>query len=137
MSELSDRMNLIKTTLAAKYPARVVTRSLLDFQFRKREELMAGVYSIVSEGEGNYANFNGREAMDGKHGILLVGQFELPETATNEQIEDAEFVMADEIKEFVRDLPSGLCSLVMKGFRQSRQVDHPYGWIAVDMEITQ
>lgn len=134
---LSDRMNLVKTTLAGRVPARTVTRSLLDFSGRTHTELQAGVYSIVSEGEGGYANLNGREAMDGKHRMLLVGQFVLAETATKEQIEDAEFAMVEEVKGFVRDLPAALCSLVMKGFTQSRQMEHPYGWIAVELEMNQ
>ncbi|MCE5182367.1 MAG: hypothetical protein LLG15_11245 [Betaproteobacteria bacterium] len=137
MSELSDRMGLIKDTLAAKYPARVVSRSLMDFPMRHKSELDAGVYTIVSAGEGGYANYNGREAMDGRHHILLVGQFVLGEKATPSEIEDAEGAMVDEIKAFVRSLPMALCSLVMKGYRNSQQIEHPYGWIAVDMEITQ
>lgn len=136
-SPLTDRMNLVKSTLAARVPARVVTRSMQDFTARKRADLLAGVYTIISAGEFGYANYNGREAMDGKHRLLLVGQIELAETAEEEAIEDAEFAMADEVKALVRNLPVGLCSLVMTGFRQSQQLEAPYGWIAVDLEMTQ
>lgn len=136
MSELSDRMDLIETQLAAMYPARVVTRQLADFSLRKRANLLAGIYTLVSAGERGYRNYNGREAMDGRHEILLVGQIELAATKTPEDTENAEFAMVAEIKAFVRALPAGLCSLVMTGFTQSRQVEHPYGWIAVDLEMT-
>lgn len=134
MSPLKDRMNLIKATLAAQYPARVVTRSLLDFDMRDKAQLVSGIYTVTSLGESDYANYAGRAAMDGTHQMLLVGQFVLGEKALAEEIEDAEFVMAEEIKDFMRALPMGLCGLAMTGFRQSGQLERPYGWIAVDLE---
>ena len=135
MGELSTRMNLIQQTLAARYPARRVTRQLLDFADRKESELTAGIYTLISHGEGDYENLNGREAMDGTHAVLLVGQIVLPHAATPTDVEDAEFAMAEEIKGFVRNLPPELCALVMKGFRQSGQLEAPYGWVAVEMEM--
>ena len=136
MSELGDRMALIAAQLAAHCPARVVTRRLLDFTARPRSELLAGVFTLVSAGEGGYANYNGREAMDGRHEILLVGQVEVAPTAQPEDTEEAEFAMVEEVKAFVRSLPPALCSLTMKGFSQSRQMEHPYGWMVVDMEMS-
>jgi hypothetical protein len=136
MSALGDRMALIASTLAARYPARVVTRSFQQFEQRKREDLIPGIYTIVSRGEGGYANYNGREAMDGNHKILVIGQIVLEESQTPAEVEDAEFVMVEEIKALVRDLPSALCSLVMMGFDQSGQLLHPYGGITVELEMT-
>lgn len=137
MSVLSAHMNLIVSTLAALYPARVVTRDLKDFAERKKTDLDAGVYTVLSLGESGYANYRGREGMDGTVKILLVGQIRLSENAAPHAVEDAEGAMADEIKGLVRALPPALCSLEMKGFRQSGQVEHPYGWIAVDLEMTE
>ena len=98
MSEIGDRMNLIKATLAAALPARIVTRDLLDFASRKDSELQAGIYTLVSRGEKGYQNLLGRAAMDGNHNIILVGQIQLDEKATPSGVEDAELTMVDEIK---------------------------------------
>lgn len=135
MSALADRMQLIKTTLAARYPARVVTRRLQDFGCRKADELKKGIYTLVSLGEGGYANLRDRPAMDGKHRMLLIGQLQLPEKNDGEAIEDAEFVMVEEVKAFLAALPPALACLEMKSFRQSGQTDHPYAWIACELEI--
>lgn len=137
MSEMTDRVNLIKSTLASMYPARTVTRSLKDFADRKKEELRAGVYTVISMNEGSYQNLPARMAMDGKHRILLVGQIEVDEKMNPdpESIEEAEFAMVEEIKAFARTLPVGLCGLEMRGFSQSGQIEYPYGWISVNLEV--
>ncbi len=135
MSVLGDRMSLIAFTLGTLYPARVVTRSFQPFDLRQRADLLSGIYTVVSRGEGGYANYNGREAMDGKHRILIIGQVALDEAQTPAEVEDAEFVMVEEIKDLVRNLPSALCSLVMTGFEQSGQLLHPFGGITVELEM--
>lgn len=134
---LTERMNLIADLLAARYPARVVTRSLKDFSLRQPAELKRGIYTLVGQGESGYANLLGRMAMDGTQRLLLVGQIQLGEKESPVEIEDAEFGMVEEIKEFCRNLPPLIVLLSMTGFVQSGQVDAPYGWIAVDMEFHQ
>lgn len=135
MSEISDRMNLIRATLAAALPARVVTRDLLDFSMREAADLEAGIYTLLSKGESGYQNLLGRLAMDGAQRILLVGQIQLEADVLPSAIEDAEFDMVQEIKEFLRALPATLCRLQMKGFNQSQQIDAPYGWVAIELEF--
>src|SRR3990167_426890 len=131
MSEISTRMALIKTLLAAALPLRIVTRDLLDFGQRTNTELTAGIYTLVSNGEGGYENLNGREAMDGTQRILLVGQVQLGEDVVPSAIEDAELAMVDEIKAFLRARPSTIVQLYMTGFRQSKQMDAPFGWVSI------
>ena len=135
MSEISTRMELIKTLLAAALPLRIVTRDLLDFGQRTNAELTAGIYTLVSNGEGGYENLNGREAMDGTQRILLVGQVQLGEDVAPSAIEDAELAMVDEIKTFLRARPSTIVQLYMTGFRQSQQMDAPFGWVSIDLEF--
>lgn len=135
MSVLGERMDLIVATLEARVPLRIVTRSLQDFSQRQPAQLKRGVYTLVSQGEAGYRNLLGRAARDGRHHLLLVGQIQLGEKVGTEDIEDAEFEMVEEIKAFCRALPAPLACLEMTGFRQSGQVDAPYGWIAVDMEM--
>jgi hypothetical protein len=140
MTDLIDRMELIKTTLAAKYPDRIVTRDLLPFDRRKSADLVKGIYTILGDGEGDYANYNGREGMDGRQPIKIVGQFVLAESVVKETpsaIENAEYVMVEEIKVFLQTRPALLAQLFMKRFWQSRQEDAPYGWVAIDLEFLQ
>lgn len=137
MSELSTRMDLIKTLLAAALPARVITRDFQDFAARDSAELEQGIYTLMSRSEGSYQNYSGREAMDGAQRILLVGQIQLGEDALPSAIEDAEFALVDEIKAFLRSRPAQLAQLYMTGFRQSQQLEAPYGWVSIDMEFLQ
>jgi len=135
MSTLGARMTLIRDLLAARLPHRVVTRSLRDFAERQPAELKRGVFSLISLGESDYANLRERAAMDGRHRMLLVGQIQIGEKTDPEAIEEAEFTMVEEIKDFARSLTPALACLEMKNFRQSGQIEHPYGWISVDLEM--
>jgi hypothetical protein len=132
---LAERMAALKTAMETAMPTRVVTRKLKDFADRPKPDIAAGVFTLISKGERGYQNYNGREAMDGRHSMLLVGQIELAEDTDGDAVEDAEFAMIEEVKGFVRALPSGLCSLVMTGFQQSGQLDAPYGWVAITLEM--
>lgn len=135
MSEIGDRLELIRTTLAAALPSRFVTRDLMDFAARKDSELQTGIFTLVSRGESGYQNLLGRSAMDGNHKMLLVGQIQLDEHALPSAVEDAELAMVDEIKVFLRSLPPALCRLQMSGFRQSQQIEAPFGWVSIDLEF--
>lgn len=130
----AERLAAMQAALAAAMPARVVGRDLKDFGDRAKPDIAAGVFTLISKGEGSYRNYNGREAMDGKHRMLLVGQIELAEDAAPSAIEDAELAMVEDVKAFVRALPPTLCSVVMTGFQQSGQLEVPYGWVAIEME---
>lgn len=132
---LKALVDQIRSSLAATYPLRVVTRSMQDFGDRNETDLAKGIYTLVSQGEGGYANLPHREAMNGRLKLVMVGQILLAEGAAPSAVEDAEFAMVEEIKGFVRALPVGIDSLLMKGYRQSGQLEAPYGWIAIDMEI--
>ncbi|MBU1692296.1 MAG: hypothetical protein KJ958_05515 [Gammaproteobacteria bacterium] len=132
---LNTLLEQIKTTLAAAQPLRVVTRSLKDFGDRPEADLVKGIFTLVSQGEGGYNNLPGREAMFGKSNTVLVGQIMVSEDSEPVAIESAELAMVEEIKGFVRALPAGIDSLQMKGFRQSGQLEHPYGWVSIDMEM--
>jgi hypothetical protein len=134
VSELSDRMNLIVSSFAAAYPARVVTRKYIDRNLLSDVDLTAGTYAVLSRGERGFANLPQRAAMDGTQDILVAGQFRLAETATGEDIDDAEFAMVEEWKSFVRALPPGMCRLEMIRWAQSTQIEHPNGWVAISLE---
>lgn len=135
MSEIGDRMAAILTALATALPARVTTRDLMDFSQRDATDLAKGIYTLISAGESGYQNLLQRQAMDGQAKMLLVAQIALAESAMPSDTEDAELTMVDEIKTFLRALPPALCRLQVTAFRQSQQLEHPYGWVAFDLQF--
>lgn len=136
MSALSTTLDLLRATLAAHVPARVVSRDFVDFAQRPDADLLAGVYSLLSTGEGGYANFVGREAQLGTLNVMIIWQGKVGEDATPSACEDAEGVAVDEIKALCGSvLPAGIDGMVLISWRNSGQFEHPYCWVAFEMEI--
>lgn len=131
---LREAIEALKVALAAALPGRVVTRDLLGFEQRREADLVAGVLTLITAKEGNYANYRGREADLGKLSVKLVGQLKLPESALPSAVEDAEFAFAESVKDFLRTaLPVEAVDLLETNF--SGQLDAPYGWFAMDWEV--
>lgn len=133
--EINDRLEAIKVSLAAAVPHRIATRSFRDAQARKPDELKKGIYTLISNGEKGYKNFGGRRAKDGTHHMLLIGQCKVDGKADPVEIDIAEGAMAQEVKEWLRDLPMPLACLVATGMHQSAQMDYPYAWVSFDLEM--
>ena len=125
----------IKTALAAKYPARKVTRSYLDISEQQDADLEAGVYTIMSRGARGFDNLPGREAVDGTLRVWILAQIKATEDSTGVDVENAEFAMFDEIKAFLQGLPVGIDSLLLTDYVQSGQIERPYGWILFSLEM--
>lgn len=135
MGALADIANAVLTQFAAAKPLRVVTRDLKDFGDRARADLLKGIFSIVSLGEDGFADYMGREADLGTVNLIIVGQIELAESAAPSAIEDAEFSMIEDLKDFCRGaLAIPITGLYLKRWRQSGQLDAPYGWISAEVE---
>ena len=131
---LADALNALKNGMAAAMPARVVTRDLLSFEQRPQAQLIAGVLTVVSSREGRYANYRGREAQMGRLNVVIVGQVLLPESAPPSEVEDAEFAFAEQVKSFLGGvLPVADIQLLETRF--SGQMEAPYGWFAMDLEV--
>lgn len=133
MSELGTKFEQLRSALETAQPARIVTRSFNND--RPDAELRAGVFTILAQGEGGYNNLPGREAMYGTIDLVILGQIMVAEGDAAADLEEAEFTLVEEIKSFVRALPVGIDSLMIKRYRQSGQIDHPYGWVAIEMEM--
>lgn len=137
MSGLTDVMNAVRTLVTDTVPAgRVVTRSWKDFDGHLQADLEAGIYTLVSQAERDYANYYGREAQLGTQTILISGVFVLPEDATGEQIEDGEFEMVEELQAVAQERakPAIIGALQLMGFQQSGQLEAPYGWVLARFE---
>lgn len=136
MGELASLRNALKADMAAAMPTRVVTRDFKDFADRAQADLLQGIVTLIGAGEKGYANYLGRATQLGTLPLILVGQIQLAEGAEPSAVEDAEDLLAEEIKAWCRAPGSALLGgITMTGFRQSGQVDAPYGWIACDIEV--
>lgn len=136
MSELSTRMEAIKASLQAFRPLRVVTRDAKDPAHHKRADLLKGIFTIVSMGEGDYTNVAGYVAQDGRQGFLILGDIEIAPNQAPSKIEDAEGDMIDDIKAWVRAVTndSTLCLVRLLNIRQSGQIANPSGWILCELD---
>ncbi len=136
MGDLYALREALRESLETALPTRVVTRDHLDFGQRTEADLLAGVVTIVGLGEKDYSQWPGRETQLGTLPLLIVGQLKLAEGSAPSAVEDAEDTLAEEIKAFCAAPPVPfLGALAMKGFRQSGQLEAPYGWISVDVEV--
>lgn len=132
---LREAFEALRADLAAALPTREVTRDLLNFDRRMQSDLEAGVLTLVAGREFAYANYRGREADLGRVAVVVVGQLKLPEDALPSAVEDAEFAFAEEIKNYLKGvLPVSGIDLLETRF--SGQQEAPYGWFAMDWEVT-
>lgn len=127
MSIIGALLNSMKTALLAAAPGRIVTRTLEDFSDRKKTDLQAGIYTLVHRGQGEITD------EDEYLKVLLVGQMELGEKATGEQIEEAELIMSEEVKRFARYATGARVRI--KSWQQSMQLERPNGWISAEIEV--
>lgn len=126
-STIKPILDAVKAALAAAAPTRVVTRKLEDFSERKSSDLEKGVFTLVSKGEKRIDQFIS------SLNCLLVGQILLGEDSDGEAVEEAELVMLDDVRRFISGVQG--CQVVMTSWSQSQQIELPYGWIAVELEL--
>lgn len=135
MGDLYTFREALKSAMAAAMPTRVVTRDHKDFGERAEDDLVKGVVTIVGLGEKDLSQWVGRETHLGTLPLLIVGQIKVAEGRAPSEVEDAEDTLIEEIKAFCAAPPSGLGGLSMKGWRQSGQLEAPWGWVSVDVEV--
>lgn len=135
LNRIRDHLEAHLRALPAPAKNRIVTRSWKPLQNMTKDELEAGQYTLISILEKDFKNYNGGEAQDGRLHMVLIGRFKLPEKATGQDIEDAEWRMFDEeIAPWLRALPLDLCCLIVTEFKTSGQLQHPYGLVAFELE---
>ncbi|MCO5110012.1 MAG: hypothetical protein M9929_04095 [Burkholderiaceae bacterium] len=128
----------IRASMAAKLPLRVVQRDLvLDPPNHDPAELEKGVICLVSGGGGRFANYRGREGQLGHVSLGVVGFVKVADDAPVGAVEAAELSLLHDVLDWVRDtgMPRPFDSALPKDWRQSRQLEHPYGWIVLDLDV--
>ncbi|MBL8387008.1 MAG: hypothetical protein JNK17_02105 [Hydrogenophaga sp.] len=136
MTDADAALSAIESSLFAKLSTRKVQRSLIDPATAQEEELLAGVVCMVSVGGGGFVSYRGREGELGLIRLSLVGFLKVAEDTAQSAIETAELNLLNELLGWVQD-PNGPVGMTVspKAFRQSQQLEHPYGWLVLDVEV--
>lgn len=141
-------LEAIAEKLAEVAADRVVSRQYKDFTDRTREQLEAGIYTLVPTGIRDYpyerADDDGARTELPVFTFLLTGQGVLADDATGEEIDAAEFAMVEEIEALANAVVEDdslaehdqLCRLRLLGIEQSSQMEAPYYWIAARLELS-
>lgn len=127
-------------------PARVVTRNWKPFQNRRREDLVAGVWTVRTSGitrypyevsDGQFDTDSLRATENGRMRIVIVGQLQLANAATGEDIDAAEFGLIHELEQLADAAieTEGLEALLLKDVAMSQQVEAPFAWVFSTWEV--
>jgi hypothetical protein len=126
----------VKDSLAAALPLRHVQRSLADPANAPAEQLTAGLICLVSENGGKFANYRGREGDLGTLNARLVCFVQVPEASEPADIERAELALLGDLLTWVASAAvPGLDVMYPGDWAQSKQLEHPYGWLVLALEI--
>lgn len=129
-------MNALAASLAAFAPARHVQRSLVDPANETSERLMAGVICLVSDGGGDFATYRGREGDLGKMTVRAVAFVQVAESAVAADVETAEFSVLGDLLRWIATTGTPGVDKVMPGnWAQSKQLEHPYGWLVLELRV--
>lgn len=129
-------LEAIRVSLAAALPSRYVQRSLVDPSTVPSEKLRAGLLCVVSEGGGDFANYMGREADLGHMQVRLVGFVMVDESAEPVEVERAELALLGEVLLWLNTAKVPGTDTVYPGdWSQSKQLEHPYGWMVLALDV--
>lgn len=138
MSTLGSVLDSIVTQFQAVAPSRTITRSFKSFANLSDGDLSGGRFTLKVAGVENYQNAVGLVMEQGTAKLVIYGQIKLPEDATGEALEEAELLMVEDVRSLAAALDPGLTGALLPiRHTQSQQVDHPYGWVAVECDFEQ
>lgn len=129
-------LDAIVASMASAMPTRHVQRSLVDPANETADRLTAGVVCVVTEGGGKFANYRGREGDLGTMNVRLVGFVRVAEGTTPADIEIAELTLLGEFLRWISTTAvPGLDVLYPGDWAQSKQLEHPYGWLVLALAV--
>lgn len=136
MSNANDALDAIEASLFSTLKDRHVERGLVDPAAADHQRLLDGIVCIVGNGGGNFANYMGREGQLGRMGVVIVGFLRVEENTKPVDIERAELKLLQELLDWTT-YPNnpGLNAVLPVDFRQSQQLEHPYGWVALSLDV--
>lgn len=136
--DLDAALGGIEGLMQAALPHRVVQRSLVrDPLSHDQAALEKGVICLVNGGGGQFANYRGREARLGHAALGVVGFVLVEETAEPVAVEQAELALLQDLLGWLQapGHPRPFDYAAAKEFRQSRQMEFPYGWIVLEVDV--
>lgn len=128
----------IEASMKAALPHRVVQRSLLlDPASHDQSELEKGVLCLVSSGGGQFANYRGREGQLGHSTLGVVGFVRVADDAAPVAVEQAELALLQDVLGWVKapGQPRPFDSALPQDFRQSGQIEFPFGWFVLTLDV--
>ena len=130
-------LEAIRAGRAAKLPSRVVTRSRIEPAGASPDDVRAGVLCLVSRGGGDFANTLGREGQLGRVNAYLVGYLLVAEDAEPIEIEQAELALLQDVLDWCTapGTVRPLNAVYPLDWTQSAQLEHPYGWVALRLDV--
>lgn len=137
---LDAYMALLLVSLTTFASDREVSRELKDvgqLNDGPADELLSGRYTLLSSGLRDTNNIPGDAVRGGTWDIAIIGQIKLGEAATGDQVETAESLMFMQLVNWLNSpIDDEINCLEIKSMTQSQQLETPYGWIAVKIEVT-
>lgn len=136
MNTLRDpALDAAKASLASLCPGRIVKRGLQDWAALGDTELRRGVFALVADGTGDWANWTGREGQFGKLRFAVVAYGRVDDKASTEDGERLEGLFESEILGWVQAIkPAPIDAVYPTESQYSRGLDHPYAWCVVALE---
>lgn len=136
IDDIPGKLAALQASLAADLTTRHIYRGCEPYTDRTAGELADGVLNILLDRENDYSTVQGMEAQEGTLSVLLIGYISVDEnTAGKPQLQDAEAAFAEEIKGWVKAPGIVGFDVQMRDVRFSRQLEHPYGWIIVSLDL--
>jgi hypothetical protein len=135
LSELNDKLQAFKALVVATLPHRLVTRDFKNLADRKPADLKKGIWTVLFQGIPGFGALGGSP---GKVKIFFLGQFQLDEGATGEDIEAIELQMVEEVLTVLREAGEkypAIPTIKAVELVTSSQMEHPYGWVATVLEM--
>ena len=101
-----------------------------------QEQLKAGLVCMVSKGGGEFANYRGREGDLGTMDVSLVGYLQVEEQSTPADVERAELDLLGDLLRWcsTAGVP-GLDVIYPVSWTQSKQLEHPFGWLVLELQV--
>lgn len=129
-------LDSIEASLIAALPDRYVQRSLVDPLNADQSQLLAGLICLVCEGGGRFANYRGREGDLGQMDVRLVCFLKVQEGTDAAEIERAELALLGDLLTWVGNTAVPGLDVICPGeWAQSKQLEHPYGWLVLSLEV--
>ena len=136
MSAIGTILDSIVTQFQTVAPSRTISRTMVPFAELPDADLTAGRFTLKMGGAENYQNQVGLAMAYGTAKLVIFGQIKVAETASGEALEEAELLMLEDVKALAEALDPGLTGALMpQRHQQSQQLEHPWGWIAVECDF--